>query len=169
MWKIGLLSDTHGHTDPKIFEVFKDVDEIWHAGDIGDYQVCRQLATLKKPIVAVHGNIDDPNIRALYPEAILHEREGVKILMIHIGGYPGRYAAKARKLIELHRPQLFICGHSHILKVMRDDRYGLLSVNPGAAGIQGMHTVKTVLRLQLQGGKVVGLEAVELGKRGAIV
>lgn len=167
MMRIGLLSDTHGYTDPKIFDAFKDVDEIWHAGDIGSLEVCHQLAKIK-PLYAVYGNIDGREIRAEYPENLILERENLKILLTHIGGYPGNYSPKARKLIEEHRPGIFICGHSHILKVMRDPKYNLLAINPGAAGVQGFHHVKTVLRFVLHDGKIEQLEAIELGRRGAV-
>lgn len=165
--RIGLLSDTHGFLDTGIADVFRDVDEIWHAGDIGNTTVTDQLKT-QKPLVAVYGNIDGRELRLDFPEHVCVQREGVTILMTHIGGYPGRYAPKARKLIEQFRPDIFICGHSHILKVMRDTQYNLLAMNPGAAGIHGFHKVKTVLRLTLHNGKVEHLEAVELGKRGAL-
>lgn len=167
MIRIGLLSDTHGYTDPKIFDAFKDVDEIWHAGDIGSLEVCHQLAKIK-PLYAVYGNIDGREIRAEYPENLILERENLKILLTHIGGYPASYSPRARKLIEEHRPDVFICGHSHILKVMRDPKYNLLAINPGAAGVQGFHHVKTVLRFVLNAGKIEQLEAIELGRRGAL-
>jgi len=169
MLKIGLISDTHSHLDPKIFEVFKDVDEIWHAGDIGNPDVAEKLKKFK-PLYAVYGNIDGREIRQDYPLNLELEREGLKILMTHIGGYPGHYEPKAKRKIEEVKPNIFICGHSHILKVMRDEKYNnMLAINPGAAGIEGFHKVKTVLRFSLNKGKVENMEAVELGKRGAIV
>jgi putative phosphoesterase len=168
MLLIGLLSDTHSYLDPQIFEVFKDVDEIWHAGDIGALDLCEQLKKFK-PFYAVYGNIDNKDIRIEYPLNLVLEREGLKILITHIGGYPGNYDPKARKQIEEVKPDIFICGHSHILKVMRDTRYNnMLAMNPGAAGQHGFHKVKTVLRFTLNNGKIEHLEAVELGKRGAI-
>jgi putative phosphoesterase len=169
MIKIGLMSDTHGYLDPKIFDVFKDVDEIWHAGDIGNIELCDELKRFK-PFYAVYGNIDGKDIRIEYPYDLLLEREGLKILMIHIGGSPGHYEPKARAKIEEVRPDIFICGHSHILKVVRDEKYNkMLMMNPGAAGVQGFHKMKTVLRFSLNNGKVENLEAVELGKRGEIL
>jgi len=169
MLKIGLISDTHSHLDPKVFEVFKDVDEIWHAGDIGNPDVAEQLKKFK-PFYAVYGNIDGREIRQEYPLNLEFEREGLKILMTHIGGYPGHYEPKARRKIEEVKPDVFICGHSHILKVMRDEKYNnMLAINPGAAGIEGFHKVKTVLRFLLNKGKVENMEVVELGKRGAIL
>lgn len=167
--KIGLLSDTHGHLDQKIFDVFKDVDEIWHAGDIGSIELCDALKKFKH-FSAVYGNIDSQEIRMEYPLNLVMEREGLKILMTHIGGYPGHYDYRARATIEKEKPDIFICGHSHILKVMRDEKYKhMVVMNPGAAGVQGFHKMKTVLRFHLNNGKIEHLEAVELGKRGEIV
>ncbi|MCW5908388.1 MAG: metallophosphoesterase family protein [Chitinophagales bacterium] len=168
MRKIGLLSDTHGYLDKKIVEVFKDVDEVWHAGDLGAIELCDELKKFK-PFYAVYGNIDGKEIRTEYPLNLVLKREGLTILITHIGGYPGSYEPKARKKIEEIKPDIFVCGHSHILKVMRDEKYGnMLVMNPGAAGVQGFHKVKTVLRFTLNNGKVENLEAVELGKRGEI-
>ncbi len=169
MLRIGLISDTHSSLDKKIFEVFKDVDEIWHAGDLGTLELCDELKAFK-PFYAVYGNIDDKNIRMEYPLNLELHREGLKILMTHIGGYPGNYQPKARRVIEEVKPDIFICGHSHILKVMRDPAYNnMLVMNPGAAGVQGFHKMKTVLRFTLNNKKIETLEAVELGKRGEIV
>ena len=169
MVKIGLMSDTHSYLDPKIFEVFKDVDEIWHAGDIGSLELCDELKKFKR-FYAVYGNIDDKNIRLEYPLNLELEREGFKILITHIGGYPANYEPKARRKIEEINPDIFICGHSHILKVMRDEKYNnMVVMNPGAAGVQGFHKVKTVLRFALNNKKIENLEVVELGKRGEII
>lgn len=169
MIKIGLISDTHSFLDPKVFEVFKDVDEIWHAGDIGDISVADQLNAFK-PFYAVYGNIDDKTVRMDYPLNLVLQREGLKILMTHIGGYPGNYEPKARRKIEEEQPDIFICGHSHILRVAKDPKYNnMLAMNPGAAGVHGFHKVKTLLRFNLNNGKIENLEAIELGKRGAIV
>lgn len=168
MLRIGLLSDTHNHLDPKIFEVFKDVDEIWHAGDIGSIEIAERLKQFK-PFYAVYGNIDGKEIRQEYPLNLELEREGLKILITHIGGYPGNYDPRARKKIEEVKPDVFICGHSHILKVMRDEKHNnMLAINPGAAGVEGFHKVKTVLRFTLNNKKVENMEVVELGKRGEI-
>lgn len=168
MLRVGLISDTHGYLDPKVLEVFKDVDEIWHAGDLGTIALCDELKNFK-PFYAVYGNIDDKTIRSEYPLNWIAEREGLKILMTHIGGYPGNYEPKARRLIEDLMPDIFICGHSHILRVAKDPKYNnMLAMNPGAAGVQGFHKLKTVLRFTLSNGKIEGLEAVELGKRGEI-
>ncbi|MFN8287773.1 MAG: metallophosphoesterase family protein [Chitinophagales bacterium] len=168
MLKIGLLSDTHGYLDPKVFELLKEVDEVWHAGDLGTIELCDQLKKFK-PFYAVYGNIDGKDIRIEYPLNWLAEREGLKILMTHIGGYPGHYEPKARRQIAEHKPDIFICGHSHILRVAKDPAYNnMLVMNPGAAGVQGFHRVKTLLRFTLNKGKLENLEAVELGKRGEI-
>jgi len=169
MLRIGLLSDTHSYLDPKIFDVFKEVDEIWHAGDIGNIAIAEQLRAFK-PFYAVYGNIDGKEIRQEYPLVQVLDREGLKILITHIGGYPGNYDPRAGKKIEEVMPDIFICGHSHILKVMRDAKHNnLLAMNPGAAGIEGFHKVKTCLRFTLNNKKIENLEAVELGKRGAIL
>ena len=168
MIKIGLISDTHSFLDPKVFEVFKDADEIWHAGDIGDISVADQLKAFK-PFYAVYGNIDDKTVRTEYPLNLTLQREGLKILMTHIGGYPGNYEPKARRKIEEEQPDIFICGHSHILRVAKDPKYNnMLAMNPGAAGVHGFHKVKTLLRFNLNNGKIENLEAIELGKRGAL-
>jgi putative phosphoesterase len=168
MLRIGLISDTHDFLDPQVFEVFKDVDEIWHAGDIGSLELCTRLKKFK-PFYAVYGNIDNKEIRIEYPLNLVLQREGLTILLTHIGGYPGNYDPRARKQIEEIKPDIFICGHSHILKVMREVKYNnMLAMNPGAAGTQGFHKVKTVLRFTLNNKKVENLEAVELGKRGAL-
>jgi putative phosphoesterase len=167
MLKVGLISDTHSYLDSKIPDVFKDVDEIWHAGDFGNLSLINALKTLK-PLYGVYGNIDGQEIRAEFPLNLELQREGLKILMTHIGGYPGNYDPKARRKIEEVKPDIFICGHSHILKVIRDTKYNMMAMNPGAAGVHGFHQVKTVLRFTLSNGKIGHLEAVELGKRGAI-
>ena len=164
MIKVGLISDTHGFLDKKIFELFKDVDEIWHAGDLGTIELCDELKNFK-PFYAVYGNIDGKEIRSDYPLNLELEREGFKILMTHIGGYPTRYNSEALTEIKRIRPQLFICGHSHILKVQFDKTYNLLHMNPGAAGIHGFHSVKTLLRFTIGDDKIKDLEVIELGAR----
>lgn len=164
--KIGLLSDTHNVLDPRIFDYFKDVDEIWHAGDVGDIKVIDQLREFK-PLVGVYGNIDNTQVRQQFPEFQRISREEVSILMTHIGGKPGRYS---KNLIdELKRngvPKLFICGHSHILMIKYDSRFKMLWVNPGACGNHGFHIVKTILRFDLLQGEIKNMEVVELGTRG---
>ena len=168
MRKIGLISDTHSYLEPKALEILRDVDEIWHAGDIGDPAVSDALAALK-PLRAVYGNIDGKDIRYQFPQDNRFYIEGLEVLMTHIGGYPGNYAPRAKKLLNERTPNIFICGHSHILKVMRDPAYNnMLVLNPGAAGTHGFHQVKTLLRFTLDNGKVTHMEAVEMGKRGEI-
>ena len=164
MLRIGLLSDTHGFLDKNIFKVFKDVDEIWHAGDIGTLQLCDELKNFKL-FYAVFGNIDGKEIRAEFPLNLFLEREGFKILLTHIGGYPGKYNPDARKVIEAEKPGLFICGHSHILKVMFDKQNNLLHINPGAAGVHGFHKMKTAVRLEIEGKEMKNLAVIELGNR----
>lgn len=167
MKKIGLLSDTHGYVDPKVYELFSECDEIWHAGDFGDEKVSEELSKFK-PLKGVYGNIDGTKIRVLHPQDLFFNCEGVKVLMTHIGGYPGNYYPDAYKKIIALKPDLFICGHSHILKVIPDKKNNLLHMNPGAAGKHGFHKIKTMLRFSIQNGKIEGLEAIELGLRGTL-
>lgn len=163
--KIGLLSDTHGHLDRKVFKYFENCDEIWHAGDIGTVQVYDQLAAFK-PLKAVYGNIDGQDIRILCPEHQRFECGGLSILITHIGGYPPRYNKNIIQELKSNTPDIFICGHSHILKVMSDPRLNnLLHINPGAAGIHGFHKVKTVIRFDIINNKVVNMQAIEFGNR----
>ena len=165
--KIVLLSDTHGYIDQKIKDYVAKADEVWHAGDIGKASVLDELASVK-PLRAVYGNIDSHKIRQQAPEVISFNCEGIDVLMTHIAGYPGRYNARAKNLITTEKPGLFICGHSHILKVMRDKKYGHLHMNPGAVGISGFHKIRTLLRFEIDTGQIKNLEAVELGLRGAL-
>ena len=166
--KIGLISDTHGFLDPRVFAYFKDCDEIWHAGDIGDTTLAEALENFK-PLRAVYGNIDDKELQQRYPGDLLFRCEEVLVLMTHIGGIPPRYNPRVLKLLKLHTPQLFICGHSHILRVRRDpDHLNLLYVNPGAAGNQGFHAIKTIIRFEIAGHEIKNMEAIEMGKRGAL-
>ena len=160
MKKIGLLSDTHGCFDDKLRRFFDDVDALWHAGDIGSVELADEMAAFK-PLRAVTGNCDDWHVRAVYPEVQRFEEEHVDVLMLHIGGYPGNYAPEARRLIEARPPRLFISGHSHILKVMNDARYHLLHINPGGAGLRGIHTVRTAVRFVLDNGNIRDLEVGE--------
>lgn len=162
--KVGLLSDTHGYWDNRYAEHFKECDEIWHAGDIGSVEVIERLAELK-PVRAVYGNIDGQNIRIQYPRTAIFMAEEVKVLLTHIGGYPGRYAPEVRKELYAERPNLFIAGHSHILKVMFDDTLKCLYINPGAAGISGFHQVRTLVRFSIEGQNIRDLEVIELGHR----
>jgi len=165
MKKIGLLSDTHSFLDEKIFEHFKNCDEIWHAGDIGNIEVVKKLEDFK-PFKAVFGNIDDAIIRREFPLDLRFDCEGVDVFMTHIGGYPGRYNQRVGGIIQENPPKLFICGHSHILKVIPDKKYNLLHINPGACGNHGFHKIKTVVRFDLAEGNIQNLEVVELGFRG---
>ena len=167
MTRIGLVSDTHSILDTAVFQHFKDVDEIWHAGDFGTVDIMTQLREFK-PLRGVWGNIDGPDIRQQLPEIAQFTVESVKIVMIHIGGYPGKYTREAKDLLDVHRPQLFVSGHSHILKVMHDDKLQCLHMNPGAAGHQGWHTMRTLIRFVIDGAKMRDCEVIELGRRGAI-
>lgn len=164
MTRIGLLSDTHGFIPEALFTHFANVDEIWHAGDIGDVATANRLETFK-PLRAVFGNIDGHELRARYPEHLLFTLEGVPVLMTHIGGYPPRYNTAIKPLLNQTKPHLFICGHSHILKVMPDPARQLLHINPGACGKQGWHKVSTLIRFELADARVHNLEVIELGKR----
>ncbi len=167
MKKILLLSDTHGYLDQKIIKYIEGVDEIWHAGDIGNTEVGDNILKLKL-LKAVYGNIDGHVLRSQFPENQIFTCEGIKVLITHIGGYPGKYNARVKQLILKEKPQLYICGHSHILKVMQDRKNNLLHMNPGACGIQGFHKTRTLLRFELNQGKIKNLEAIELGIRGQI-
>ena len=160
--KIGLLSDTHGYLDVRVENFFKDCDEVWHCGDIGAQAVTDHLAESFN-LRAVCGNIDGGELRRLFPEMMVFECEGVKTVMTHIGGYPGRYDARIRDVICRERPQLFVCGHSHILKVKYDKTLNLLHINPGAAGLQGWHKERTVIRLTIEGNKFTDCEVITLG------
>ena len=166
MKKILLLSDTHGYMDERILKYAEEADEIWHAGDIGVNSVTDELKDLK-PLKAVFGNIDGAKIRMEFP---LHQRflcEEVDVWITHIGGYPCKYSPAIREEIQQNPPKLFICGHSHILKVMHDKKLGLLHMNPGAAGVHGFHHMRTMLRFKIEGKEIKELEVIELGKRGA--
>lgn len=164
MTHIGLLSDTHSYLDPKIYDYFKDVDEIWHAGDIGSMEVIDELRKFK-PLRGVYGNIDDHLIRHELPEFNRFMCEGVEVLITHIGGKPGKYSKPAYEELQKKSPQLFICGHSHILLVKKDPVFNMLWMNPGACGYKGFHSVKTILRFSIDGAQIQNLEAIEIGKR----
>ena len=162
MIRIGLLSDTHSYLNPKIFEYFNECDEIWHAGDIGNIETADKLENFRK-FRAVYGNIDGHELRIRYPEDLFFEIEGVRVYMTHIGGYPPKYNKRTRPIIREHKPDLFIDGHSHILKIMRDETIpNLLHINPGAAGKQGFHRVATLVRFSLDHGKIKDLQVIEL-------
>lgn len=161
MKKIGLISDTHSFLDDAVFKHFDSCDEIWHAGDFGNIGLADQLAAFK-PLKGVYGNIDGKDVRIVYQEHLRFKCEEVDVWMTHIGGYPGKYSPQVRAEIYTHPPDLFICGHSHILKVMHDKRLNCLHMNPGAAGKQGWHKVRTLLRFDVFEKKITNLELIEL-------
>ena len=167
IFRVGILSDTHSHLDRGVFHHFSNCNEIWHAGDIGDVAVLEELNQFK-PTVAVFGNIDDTAIRKNIPENQLLERNGAKIFITHIAGQPPRYNARVTDLIRSEKPSILVCGHSHILKVIPDKVHNLLFINPGAAGIQGFHRTKTLIRMEINNGRPTQLEVIELGPRGKI-
>lgn len=163
---IGLISDTHGHVDDKVFNHFKDVDEIWHAGDIGDKATLRKLTDFK-PVKAVFGNIDPNELQLTLPEDLWFTCNGLEVMITHIGGYPPKYNKRIRKILDETRPGLFICGHSHILKIITDvERDNMLYINPGAAGNQGFHLIKTLVKFSIENSKLTKLQVIELGRRG---
>lgn len=164
MKRIGLLSDTHHFLDETIFRHFESCDEIWHAGDFGTIEIANRLNAFR-PLRGVYGNIDGQDIRGVYPEKLSWFCEGVKVLMTHIGGYPPKYNPAVKKELEVARPALFICGHSHILKIIYDERLQCLHMNPGAAGQQGWHKVRTLIRFTVDGINMKDCEVIELGKR----
>jgi putative phosphoesterase len=163
MTSIGLISDTHSFIHPSIFKHFADVDEIWHAGDMGNLTLADELSKFK-PFKAVYGNIDGQEIRKVYPEIELFNCEKIKVLMMHIGGYPTKYENKTKNLIEVNKPKLFISGHSHILKVIYDKEYDLLHINPGAAGKYGFHKVITLLKFKISQDKISDMKIIEIQK-----
>ncbi len=166
MTRIGLISDTHGFLDEAVFDHFKNCDEIWHAGDFGNIELANRLATQSgKTIRGVYGNIDGQDVRSVYPEQLIFDCENVKVMMRHIGGAPPKYNPDTRKELQLHQPNLFIAGHSHILKVMYDDKINCLHMNPGAAGKQGWHKVRTLIRFVIDGADMKNCEIIELGIR----
>lgn len=162
--KILLLSDSHSYIDDRILEYANSAEEIWHCGDFGNLEVIKKLENIK-PLRGVYGNIDRTEIRKIFPEVLRFNCEKVEVLMIHIGGYPGKYSALAKKEIAENKPTLFISGHSHILKAMYDDRNKLLHLNPGAVGKVGWHQMRTMMRFEIDGEKIENLEIIELGKK----
>ncbi|HYQ58908.1 MAG TPA: metallophosphoesterase family protein [Draconibacterium sp.] len=167
MKRIGLLSDTHGFIHPRIFSFFNNVDEIWHAGDFGNIETADNLAHFK-PLRGVYGNIDGQDVRVVHP---IHQRfkcEDVDVWMTHIGGYPGRYERHVKPEIYTHPPDLFISGHSHILKVIYDKKLNFLHINPGAAGYKGFHKVCTALRFVIEGKNIRDMEIWELPRHEAV-
>ena len=164
MTRIGLISDTHSYLDDAVFKHFENCDEIWHAGDFGTIELADKLAAFK-PLKGVYGNIDDKDVRIVYPEHLRFKCEEVDVWMTHIGGYPGRYSQNIKAEIYSNPPKLFITGHSHILKVMFDKKHNLLHMNPGACGKSGFHQVRTMLRFVIEGDKIKDLEIIEIGAK----
>ena len=166
MTRIGLISDTHGFLDDTVFKHFEHCDEIWHAGDFGSIEIATRLAALSGlTIKGVYGNIDGQDVRSIYPEQLVFMCEGVKVMMRHIGGSPPKYNPETRKELQIHQPLLFISGHSHILKVMFDDKINCLHMNPGAAGKHGWHKVRTIIRFVIDGKDMKNCEVIELGSK----
>ncbi|MEP7264034.1 MAG: metallophosphoesterase family protein [Bacteroidota bacterium] len=167
MKKILLLSDTHHHLDESILTHCREADEIWHAGDIGSLAVADKLASIK-PLKAVWGNIDDDKLRMTFEEHLVFYCEEVKIYITHIGGTPGKYNDKVKSVIRQEKPDIFICGHSHILRVQRDPVFPMLYINPGAAGYHGFHKTRTMIRFKIEGRSPRDMEVIELGSRGSL-
>jgi uncharacterized protein len=176
MTRIGLISDTHGYLDEAVFKHFEHCDEIWHAGDFGSIDIAEKIihglaqqhqgqARRQTGLKAVYGNIDGQDVRSIYPEQLVFMCEQVKVMMRHIGGSPPRYNPETKKELLLHQPQLFICGHSHILKIMFDEKLKCLHINPGAVGKHGWHKVRTIIRFAIDGKQMKDCEVIELGKR----
>lgn len=165
---IGLISDTHSLFDEPLKKFLEPVDEIWHAGDFGSYEIASHIARFK-PLRGVYGNCDGAEVRLSYPAHQFFDCEGKKVLMMHIGGYPGRYDKRALGIIAQLHPDIFVCGHSHILRVMNDQRRNMLVLNPGAAGKFGFHTVRTALRFHIDEGRIHDMEVYELPKSGEVM
>ncbi|HZH67099.1 MAG TPA: metallophosphoesterase family protein [Flavisolibacter sp.] len=167
MTRVGLISDTHNFLDEGVFRHFESCNEIWHAGDFGSIGIADRLASGSGlPVKGVWGNIDGYDVRSVYPEKIIWNCEDVKVYMTHIGGHPARYAPGVKKELIDNKAKLFICGHSHILKVIYDKTIECLHINPGAAGNQGWHKMKTIIRFTIDGSAIKDCEVIELGKRG---
>ncbi len=164
MKKIGIISDTHGYLDEAVFKHFKDCDEVWHAGDFGSLDIVQNLQDFK-PFRGVWGNIDGNEIRNVVPEQLSFQCEGVNVFMTHIGGYPGHYSRGIKERLVESSAHLFICGHSHILKIMYDDKIHCLHMNPGAAGKHGWHKMRTLICFEIDGAKMKNCEVIEIGKK----
>tara|TARA_Y100000768_G_scaffold23934_1_gene16185 strand:- start:559 stop:1065 length:507 start_codon:yes stop_codon:yes gene_type:complete len=162
------MSDTHGHLDKKMINHVNWADEVWHAGDIGEYGIIEKISKLK-PLRAVFGNIDNRLLRSQFKKNLVFYCEEVKVLITHIGGYPGKYNPKLKKLLLEEKPEIYICGHSHILKVISDKKLNLIHMNPGAAGVNGFHKIRTMIRFTINKKEIQNLEVVELGLRGKII
>jgi uncharacterized protein len=166
--KIGLISDTHGFLDKRVFSYFAACDEVWHAGDIGSLELVEQLHSFK-PLKAVFGNIDDKEMQTRFPEDQRFRCEDLNIWITHIGGVPPNYNPRVKKILKENTPDIFICGHSHILRVKKDPAFNnMLYINPGAAGNHGFHAIKTLIRFDIERKEIKNMEVIELGKRGAI-
>ena len=170
MTRIGLISDTHGFLDERVFDHFNNCDEVWHAGDFGGnvaerFQIFAEAIPAAKSFKGVFGNIDDQRIRHEFPEQLVFNCENVKVMIRHIGGSPPNYNPATRKELAFHKPKLFISGHSHILKVIYDEKIDCLHINPGAAGMQGWHKIRTIVRFAIDGSDIKNCEVIELGKR----
>lgn len=164
MKRIGLISDTHNYLDPAVFEHFKNVDEVWHAGDFGGAVIADELRAFK-PLRGVYGNIDGNDIYSVYPEQLVFKCEDVRVMMRHIGGYPPKYNPETKNEILINKPQLVISGHSHILKIIYDEKLNCLHMNPGAAGKHGWHKIRTLVRFAIDGKEIKDCEVIELGPR----
>ncbi|MGZ3923768.1 MAG: metallophosphoesterase family protein [Flavisolibacter sp.] len=167
MTRIGLISDTHNYLDEAVFRHFEQCQEIWHAGDFGTVAIADGLKEFK-PLKGVYGNIDGYDIRGIYPEKLVWNCEDVKVYMKHIGGHPGKYAPGVKQDLLLNGARLFISGHSHILKIIYDDKINCLHMNPGAAGNQGWHKIRTIVRFTIDGSNIKDCEVIELGRRGTV-
>lgn len=166
MVRIGVLSDTHGFLDPTLQEHFAECDQIWHAGDIGSIEVLDEINSWGIPLYAVYGNIDAADVCGITYDVLYWQCEGMHILMLHIAGYPGRYNGHAQTLINRYKPDIVVCGHSHILRVMYDQSLQHLHINPGACGMQGLHHMRTAVRFTIDGSEAHDMQVIELGKRG---
>ncbi|MES2654369.1 MAG: metallophosphoesterase family protein [Bacteroidota bacterium] len=164
MKQIGIFSDTHGFLNPNLYKFFEHCDELWHAGDWGDVATFDKVEQFK-PLKTVWGNIDGTDLRVRMPEILIFEEQGLTVCMLHIGGYPLKYSPKFKQIVQKQKIDIMICGHSHILKVIRDKEYNLLHINPGAAGNHGFHKVCTAVRLKIEGGKLFDLEVWEQTKK----
>lgn len=166
--KIGLISDTHGWIHPRLFELFEGCDEVWHAGDIGNIETADALAVFWK-FRAVYGNIDDAMVRSAYKQHLHFNAEGIRVWITHIGGAPGHYDQMVSQDLTENPPDLFICGHSHIAKVIFDKKRNFLYMNPGAAGYTGFHKYMTAIRFHIDGKRIYNLDLIELGERGKAI
>jgi hypothetical protein len=166
--RIFLISDNHAYQGPEIMKYARLADEIWHAGDWLNSGLIEELEKLNKPLRSVWGNVDGHEIRKIFPLHNIFIADGLKVFMIHIGGYPGRYNPKIKELLAQEQPDIMVTGHSHILKVMRDKTTGMLSLNPGACGVHGFHKMRTALQFHIENGKISNMEVIEFGLRGTV-